>query len=149
LRSLPEVLRFPRGLRAWVGFNQTGIPYERDARKQGSAKYTIAMLYKLGTDGIASMSTRVLQITQLFTFLFAVVSLGLAGFALWHLFFNPPTQPMVIWFIIGYLFNTGTAFVTMFALYILSAYIGRTYLEIKRRPCYVIYERLEGPSREG
>ena len=56
MNALPERLRFPRGLRSWVGFRQIAVPYERAARKAGRTKYSITRLYNLATDGIASSS---------------------------------------------------------------------------------------------
>src|SRR5215468_2876182 len=56
LNRLPETDRFVRGLRAWVGFRQTGIPYERDRRRAGVPKYTIPKLIQLSLDGLLSFS---------------------------------------------------------------------------------------------
>ena len=147
LRRLPERIRFPRGLRAWVGFRQCGFPYERRGRQRGETKYTLAKLYRLATDGIASMSTRALRITQLFTFLFALASLAFSGAAIWFLIDQRPEQPWAIWFILGYLLNASLGFMVMFALYILGAYVGRTYLEVKQRPSYIVREILRSDVR--
>src|SRR5262249_23793152 len=56
LNRLPETDRFRRGLRAWVGFRQTGVPYERDRRQAGVPKYTIPKLIQLSLDGLLSFS---------------------------------------------------------------------------------------------
>src|SRR5262249_44864493 len=56
LNRLPETDRFVRGLRAWLGFRQTGVPYERDRRYAGVPKYTLARLVKLSLDGLVSFS---------------------------------------------------------------------------------------------
>ena len=52
LNALPERNRFVRGLRAWVGFRQTGVAYDRPARAAGLSKYSVFKLIKLGADGI-------------------------------------------------------------------------------------------------
>ena len=70
MRDLPERLRYPRVLRAWVGFRQTGVEYERPAGRLATSKYTLGRLYRLATDGIASASIRPLKIAQVSSFLF-------------------------------------------------------------------------------
>jgi polyisoprenyl-phosphate glycosyltransferase len=77
LQALPERQRFMRALRSWVGFKQTGYPYERPARAAGETKYTFRRLYKLATDGIASVSIRPLQIAQTLSLLY-LLSAGVA-----------------------------------------------------------------------
>jgi len=61
LNSMPERNRFVRGLRAWSGFKQTGLEYERQARAAGLAKYDFKKLRRLALDGIISFSTVLLQ----------------------------------------------------------------------------------------
>lgn len=144
LRALPERLRFPRGLRSWVGFHQTGITYEREARKTGTSKYSIAKLYALATDGIASSSIRPLQVIQFFSIIFVIVSAVFAFLALQRFLYYPKENEMALWFLLGYCFMSASSFMIMFAIYIMSAYIGRTYLEVKGRPTYVLMEVVKG-----
>src|SRR5262245_4781678 len=68
LRKLPERLRYPRVLRAWVGFRQTGVEYDRPRRRAGLSKYSMGRLYRLATDGIAAASIRPLKIAQVSSF---------------------------------------------------------------------------------
>src|ERR1017187_3415189 len=56
INQLPERNRFVRGLRSWVGFRQTGLAYERQARFAGEPKYNFSKLLKLATDGIFNFS---------------------------------------------------------------------------------------------
>lgn len=136
LDRLPERLRFTRGLRTWVGFRQTGISYDRPARVSGSSKYSMAQLYRLATDGIASLSVRPLQLAQVFSFTYFVGSL----LALLWLALTTTPGPAGGAFelrVLLILFLLSNA-VVMFYLYILGAYIGRTYLEVKGRPTHII-----------
>lgn len=137
LRELPETLRFPRVLRAWVGFPQTGVDYDRPARRVGQTKYTLAKLYRLATDGVVSASIRPLQIAQVFsvTYLLVTVGLGLA-------FCLPVASDWGIpaWVLVMYLLILFGNFVQVFCMYILGAYVGRTYLEAKGRPAYLVME---------
>lgn len=143
LADLPEKLRFPRVLRAWVGFRQCGLDYDRPAREAGRAKYTLSKLYRLATDGVVSASVRPLQIAQVFSvsYLLATIVLGLA---LWKL----PTGAswgIPSWALVMYLLILSGNFVQVFCMYILGAYVGRTYLESKGRPPYVVME-VVGPG---
>jgi dolichol-phosphate mannosyltransferase len=139
IRNLPERLRFPRILRAWVGFRQTGIDYDRPPRRAGRAKYTLSLLYRLATDGVVSASVRPLQVAQVFSvaYLALTVLLGLAAFA------GAPLGPQAgfpRWVLVMYLMILSGNFVQVFCMYILGAYVGRTYLEVKGRPPYVVLE---------
>jgi glycosyltransferase involved in cell wall biosynthesis len=57
INQLPEKNRFFRGLRAWSGFRQVGVVYERDPRAAGNSKYSLRKLIKLASDGIFNFST--------------------------------------------------------------------------------------------
>jgi glycosyltransferase involved in cell wall biosynthesis len=56
LNKMPESHRYLRGLRAWSGFRQTGIEYERESRYTGTSKYTLTKLFNLALDGLISFS---------------------------------------------------------------------------------------------
>jgi polyisoprenyl-phosphate glycosyltransferase len=137
IAQLPETLRFPRVLRAWVGFRQTGVDYDRPGRRAGRAKYTLARLYRLATDGVVAASVRPLQVAQVFsvTYLVVIMVLGLLAFSRWPSGLGIPPWALVI----SLLILSGN-FVQVFCIYILGAYVGRTYLEAKRRPAYLVME---------
>jgi polyisoprenyl-phosphate glycosyltransferase len=136
IAALPERLRFPRGLRAWVGFRQTGLAYDRPQRRAGKTKYTFAKLYKLATDGVASSSIRPLQISQFFSLCYLVFTVLIGALLLLQ-----PSEFVVSPLVLGgYLLIISGNFVQVFCIYILGAYVGRTYLEVKQRPAYVVME---------
>jgi dolichol-phosphate mannosyltransferase len=139
LRALPERLRFPRGLRAWVGFRQEAFEYDRPLREAGTSKYPWRRLYRLATDGIASMSTRPLQIAQLASFVFGLLTLGLVAMLLASHFLSPASAVPTPFLVAYVLVAAGNA-LQSFCLYILGAYVGRTYLEVKGRPSYLVME---------
>ena len=56
LNSMPEESRYIRGMWSWIGFNQTGIAYHRDARADGDTKYPISKLFKLAFNGVFNFS---------------------------------------------------------------------------------------------
>lgn len=139
LCALPEKLRFPRGLRAWVGFPQTGVEYDRPERKAGRSKYSLARLYRLATDGVVSSSVRPLQVAQVFSVSYLLLTLALGMLVLGrHLVWPGLSLPLPV--LLGYLLVLSGNFVQVFCIYILGAYVGRTYLEVKGRPPYVLME---------
>jgi dolichol-phosphate mannosyltransferase len=142
IRALPERLRFPRVLRAWVGFPQTGVSFDRPPRGAGRTKYSLARLYRLATDGVVSASLRPLQVAQVFSVAYLLATV-LA--ACWYLLRSdrstmPPGMAVGLFLIL--LGN----FVQVFCIYILGAYVGRTYIEAKGRPPYIIMEIVGRPD---
>jgi dolichol-phosphate mannosyltransferase len=146
--QLPERLRFPRVLRAWVGFRQTGVDYDRPARHAGRAKYTFAKLYRLATDGVVSASVRPLQVAQVFSVTYLVITIVLGGVALLR---RPVWSSLGVpgWAVAVCLLILSGNFVQVFCMYILGAYVGRTYLEAKGRPPYVIMEVVGRQAADG
>src|SRR4030095_9478921 len=145
LRQLPETLRFPRVLRAWVGFRQTGVEYDRPERQAGRTKYTLRRLYRLATDGVASSSVRPLQLAQVFSFSYFLLMFVLGTVILRRLLFSDsPGVPASV--LVTYLLIASGSFVQSLCLYILGAYVGRTYLEVKRRPAYLVMETIAPPD---
>ena len=146
INQLPERNRFVRGLRSWVGFRQTGLAYERQARFAGEPKYNFSRLLKLATDGIFNFSYRPLQL---------IMSLGLilAAFCMFGAIFVI-VQYLTNWTVVG--FNprdargwTSTIFVILFlasvnlvCMGILGEYIGRLFEEVKCRPIWVVKKRV-------
>ncbi len=138
VRELPEKLRFVRGLRAWVGFQQAGLPYKRPCRQAGRPKYTFRKLYQLATDGIASSSIRPLRVAQVFTFCFFVLS-SLVALAVLLAALKGKDPVEFRFLVLCFLIMAGSGIQT-FCLYIIGAYLGRMYLEVKGRPSYVVWE---------
>ncbi len=142
---LPERKRFVRGLRAWVGYRQVGVEYERSARHAGSPKYTLKKLVSLAYDGIFSFSSLPVRIMQVLgfaisgiSFVTAIVYLGLA-----IAIENPtwphgwPTLIISIWFLGG---------VQLLFMGIVGEYVHRTFDETRRRPVALIRQLLVHPS---
>jgi polyisoprenyl-phosphate glycosyltransferase len=150
LETLPERLRFPRILRAWVGFRQTGVEFDRPERAAGRAKYTLTNLYRLATDGVVAASVRPLQLAQVFSVGYLLLSVALAAFLLMRMLLYS-TLAVPVWVVLLALLILSGNFVQSFCLYILGAYVGRTYLEAKGRPPFIVMEvvgrtRTDGPA---
>ncbi len=150
INKLPERSRFVRGLRSWVGFRQTGLAYERDARFAGEPKYDLRKLMKLGIGGIVNFSYRPLQFIMF-------IGLSLAGLCLFGAIFVA-VQYITNWTIIG--FNprnargwTSTIFIILFlssanltCMGILGEYLGLLFEEVKHRPIWIVKKRINMPE---
>lgn len=154
LRRMPERNRFVRGLRAWAGFRQAGVEYERDARVAGDAKYTFGRLVRLARDGIFSFSTVPLAlVAQAGLWISGLALLGIVWVLATKLFSGffaelgfPPVQGFTT-IVICILFLGG---IQLLSIGVIGEYLGRVYDEVKRRPPWVIAEAagLEARSPE-
>lgn len=144
INSLPERNRFVRGLRAWAGFKQVGLEYERQARFAGETKYPFKKLLKLASDGIISFSSTPLIISAYIGMIVSFLAFIGVIFAFIQRIFSPFFISIGIGPIAGY---STTIMAIMFLggiqlifLGIIGMYLGRIYDEVKQRPNWVIDE---------
>jgi dolichol-phosphate mannosyltransferase len=140
LKTMRERHRFPRGMSAWVGFKQIGVPYKRAARYAGVTKYPFKKMLRLAINAVTGFSYFPLQMATYFGF----VSAGIAALAI---------PVVVVLRVIGSPFFTGQAStliavlflggVQLISLGVLGEYLGRIYDEAKGRPLYILSEPLE------
>jgi len=142
IRSVPDRRPFIRGLRAWVGFRQFGLEYDRQERAAGEVKYTFRKLVQLALDGIFSSSLRPLRIaTVLGTIVSACAFLGAVFTLLQRIFaaefkkWGLEPVPGFATTVISILFLGG---VQLLCVGILGEYIGRIYENVKGRPTCVV-----------
>ena len=146
ITSAREFRPFIRGLRAWAGFEQTALPYERHARAAGEVKYTFRKLMGLALDGIFSFSTKPLRLAMWFGGIVSVVAFLGAIFTLlqkifedWWPFTHLKPVPGFATIVIATLFIGG---VQLLCIGILGEYIGRIYENVKGRPPSVVSKTL-------
>jgi polyisoprenyl-phosphate glycosyltransferase len=144
LLAMPERSRFLRGMTVWVGFTQTALPYTRDARHAGETKYTLRRMIRFGLDAISSFSHAPLQFATLLGFacsLLAFIAIPLTVVARYSDLYVPgiPSTIVIILLLGG---------IQLITLGIIGEYLGRIYDEVKRRPLYVVRERLNLPEHE-
>jgi dolichol-phosphate mannosyltransferase len=142
--SSREQAPFVRGLRAWAGFRQTALAYERDKRAAGEVKYTFRKLVQLGMNGILSFSTRPLRLATYFGFIVSATAFLGTVFTLLQRIFAAQFQqiglgpvPGFATIVIAVLFLGG---VQLLCMGILGEYVGRIYENVKGRPLTVIRE---------
>jgi polyisoprenyl-phosphate glycosyltransferase len=134
-RAMRESDRYVRGMISWVGFSQTGIVYDRDERRAGSTKYPLRKMLRFAADGIVSFSNAPLRLALALGF-FVSASAFVYGFVAILLkatgAFTVPGWTSII-FVTSILGG-----VQLIVLGIIGEYVGRTYIEAKRRPLYVV-----------
>ena len=131
LRALPERNRFMKGLFAWVGFRQVGVPYVRPERATGTTSFNGPRLFRFALDGITAFSTAPLRIWSLVGLAGAAAALGYALFLIAHVLVQGRDIPgYASLMVVLLLFSS----FQMIALGVFGEYLGRMYQEIKGRP---------------
>jgi dolichol-phosphate mannosyltransferase len=146
LNQMPENSRFVRGLRAWVGFRQTGIPYVRPERMFG--RTTNSLLRNLGwaRRAIVSFSYLPLDLIAWTGFLIVVGSiLGIAAQIILRLVFPESAPSGFSTLIVLILFLGG---VQILSISVIGSYLAHMYEEVKRRPAYIVESILNRRSPE-
>ena len=136
LNSMPERNRYLRGLRAWVGFRQSAVEFDREERYAGETKYPFRRMIKLALDGIFSLSKAPLRLSMYLGFTCSTVSflLGMI-FVIGKLTGVIPTVRGWASTIVVVLFLGG---VQLICVGVIGEFIGRIYDEVKQRPPYII-----------
>lgn len=139
LKSMPERNRFVRGLRTWAGFRQVGYEYAREARFAGQSKYDLARLMKLAFDGLVSYSYVPLRLVSNVGLFVSCTALAyMAYLIVARVFGGTPIEGWTSTVVIV-LFLGG---VQLLSLGVIGEYIGRIFEEVKRRPHYVVRDRV-------
>jgi glycosyltransferase involved in cell wall biosynthesis len=154
LNTMRERNQFVRGLRAWAGFRQIGLEYERESRAAGETKYPIRKLLRLAVDGIFSFSTGPLR----FAVYLGIASLGISFLAgafilIWRLtgfrFMGHVANELPGWsaVVLAVILFSG---VQLTILGIMGIYMGMIYGEVKGRPRWITRESLglAGPQAD-
>ena len=136
LNAMPERYRFIRGMVSWIGLRQAAFPYERDARYAGATHYPLRKMMLLAIDAITSFSILPLRFASLLGFAFGLFGFITLGYTLGSWAFGSVvpgwTSLAALILIIGS--------VQLFVLGIFGEYLGRMYMETKRRPLFIVNE---------
>lgn len=135
LKSLPENQRFMKGLFAWVGFKACTIEYTRQARASGVTKFSGWKLWNFALEGITSFSTLPLRFWTYMGIAGALLTVAYAFFIIGRTLIFGIDVPGYASLFVAFLFFGS---VQLIGIGILGEYVGRTYMEGKRRPTYVI-----------
>ncbi|WP_134497578.1 glycosyltransferase family 2 protein [Microvirga pakistanensis] len=143
LRAMGEKARFSKGLYAWIGFKSTGVPFVVEERRSGTSQWSFRRLFRFAFDGIASFSTVPLRIWTYLGFLISFLSIATALYFLIRTLLFGTDLPGFPSLIVSIMFFSG---IQLMSLGIIGEYVGRIFAEVKRRPLYVVAERIGGTA---
>ncbi len=141
VRELPERRRFYRGLTRWVGFRQERVPFDVAPRSGGGSRWSLRGLVELALTGLLSFSSLPLRVVTLLGVLTLVFAVLVAAETLWSVVQGRSVSGFATIEIT--LLFLGSSI--MISLGVLGEYVGRIHDEVKRRPGYLVAERL-GPE---
>jgi polyisoprenyl-phosphate glycosyltransferase len=146
LKELPESRRFMKGLFAWVGFRSTSIDYERPGRIAGRSKFNGWKLWNFALEGITSFSTDPLRIWTYLGFTVSLAALGFAAFIAVNVMIHGVDVPGYASIMVAVTFLGG---LQLIGIGVIGEYLGRTYIESKRRPTYLIRQIYQPEDQDG
>ena len=137
LLAMPERNRFLRGMTVWVGYTQTAVTFEREARTAGRTKYSLGRMVRFSFDAITSFSHRPLQFATLLGFAFsalAFLAIPLTVVARYtNIYERGVPSVIVVVLLLGG--------IQLICVGIIGEYVGRIYDEVKHRPLYVVRDK--------
>ncbi|MCH5341204.1 MAG: glycosyltransferase family 2 protein [Acetatifactor sp.] len=137
--SMKEYNRFSKGIFGWVGFRTKWLEYENVERLRGETKWSFWKLFLYSLEGITAFSTMPLMLASVAGVLFCLLAFLMIVFIIVRkLIFGDPVSgwPSLVCII---LMTSGVQF---FCTGILGQYLAKTYMEVKRRPIYVLKEKM-------
>lgn len=139
LKQLPERERFMKGLFNWIGFKTAQIEYVRASRKAGETKFAMLKLWNFALDGITSFSTVPLKIWSYLGFLISLFAFTYGSIIILRTLLYGIDIPGYASLLVMILFLGG---LQLIGIGVLGEYLGRIYIETKKRPIYIIREEL-------
>ena len=140
LKAMPERARFSKGLFAWIGFKSIGVPFDVAERHSGTSKFSYRKLTRFALDGLMSFSTLPLKVWTYVGTLISISAMVAAVYFILQTVTVGADVPGYASLIVSIMFFAG---IQLMSLGIIGEYIGRIFAEVKRRPLYLIAERLE------
>lgn len=138
IKTIREENLFMRGMISWLGFKQYGIKYNPEERHWGKTKYTFKKMVKFAIAGITSFSIKPLHISTILGYIIALASFAYALYAIGVKLFTNNTVSGWTSVLVAVLFIGG---MQLIAVGILGEYIGKLFMESKKRPSYIIKEK--------
>ena len=141
--ELTEYYRFSKGIFSWVGYNVYYMPYKVEERKSGTTKWSFWKLFKYAINGIISFSTYPLRISTVLGLFFSALSIiYLITVIIQKIFFQINVEGYAT--IVTLILLLGG--IQLLCIGIIGEYLARTYVEVKKRPIYIIKDII---SNEG
>ena len=134
LKDMPEQHRFIRGMVAWLGFRQVPMHYSREPRFAGSTKYSVRKMARFATDAITGFSISPLRLSSFLALLCFLLSGVFAAYVLYARFWLSTVKGWSSMLVLFLMFSG----VQLLVLGVIGEYVGRTYVESKRRPLFIV-----------
>ncbi len=144
LLAMPEQARFVRGMVAWIGFRQVPLMYDRSERFDGETKYPLSKMIRFALDAVTGFSTAPLRFASHVGLALVGVSVLILGYSLEGWLSGNTVEGWTSLMLIVVLLGAAQ----MFVLGMIGEYLGRLYMEAKRRPLYIVAEVAGGKGRE-
>jgi glycosyltransferase involved in cell wall biosynthesis len=135
INLLNESNRFMKGLFAWVGFKTTSLSYTRPPRRRGSSKFSNESLFNLALDGLTSFGSSFLNLSVYIGFFISLLSVVFGIFIIYKKIFLGISISGYASTIVAITFMAG---LQILFIGILGLYIGKIYIESKKRPLYIV-----------
>ncbi len=139
LRAMGERARFSKGLYAWIGFSQIGVPYKVEERAHGHSKFNARKLFHFAFDGITSFSTLPLKLWTYVGVSISAIAMLTACYFILDTLLNGVDVPGYASLMVSVMFFSG---VQLISLGVIGEYIGRIFAEVKRRPLYIVGDQV-------
>ena len=144
LLELPERCRFMKGMFAWVGFRAETIDYVRPPRSAGESKFSGWRLWNFAMEGFTGFSTVPLRVWTYLGLAIALLAFAYGAFIVMRTLVQGIDVPGYASLLVFVLFLGG---IQLIGIGVVGEYVGRIYLESKRRPLYIVRERVERVER--
>ncbi len=131
---------FYRGIVPMIGLRTEIVPFDVRERQLGSSKYTFSKMVRLGLAGITSFSIVPLRIIGALGFIVLILSIGLVFYVLWVKLFTEDVAPGWASTVIPIYIVAG---LQMLSFGVIGEYLGRIFLEVKRRPTFIVMEKTD------
>jgi glycosyltransferase involved in cell wall biosynthesis len=145
LNAMPERDRFIRGMVAWLGGRQAELLYDRDPRYAGATNYTLSRMVRLAVDGVTGFSTLPLRLASLLAGVGVILAIGIIIYTLFSFMFGTVAVGWTSQALLTVFFATAQ----LSCLGVMGSYLGRTYMQVKGRPLFLIDEIVTAPVGEG
>lgn len=137
-KTITESQRFTRGLIAWLGFKQTPISYERHARYAGLTKYPFLKMINFSLDAVTGFSLKPLRLIILLGILTSALSFFALSYTIYQWLFSNTVPGWASLMTVICLISC----IQIICLGVVGEYVGRTFSETKKRPLYLIQEKV-------
>ncbi len=139
LRRMPERARFSKGLYAWVGFKQTGVPYQVAQRVHGETKWNYRKLFRFALDGLTSFSTVPLRLATYIGVIISAMAFVYAFVTILRTLVFGADVPGFPSILVSVMFFSG---IQLIFLGVIGEYVGRIFAEVKERPLYIVADHV-------